>query len=122
ALRSHDIASIVARSASVAPRQAEAVLKILRRQHVLRDTGTGRLVLEGVIDWDDALSRRRHELGRLDAMDGYVRTRECRRGFILRYFGDPDAMRACGDCDNCHGGTRATAVHPGLLRRLLGRA
>jgi ATP-dependent DNA helicase RecQ len=120
-LRSHDIAAIAARGVSIAPRQAEAVLKILRRQEVLRDTGTGELVLEGRIDWDDALARRRHELARLDAIDGYARTRECRRGFILRYFGDQDAMASCGDCDNCQTHMRATPAHPRLLRRLLGR-
>ena len=121
-LRSHDIANVAARGAAIAPRQAEAVLRILRRQHVLRDTGIGELVLDGVIDWDDALARRRHELGRLDAMDGYARTRDCRRGFILRYFGDPDAMTACGDCDNCQTHTPASLPPPRLLRRLLGRA
>jgi ATP-dependent DNA helicase RecQ len=120
-LRSHDIARVAARGATIAPRQAEAVLRILRRQDVLRDTGTGELALDGVIDWDDAMARRRHELDRLAAMDAYARTRECRRGFILRYFGDPDAMAACGDCDNCQTHGRALA-HPRLLRRLLGRA
>jgi ATP-dependent DNA helicase RecQ len=120
-LRSHDITNIAARGAAIAPRQADAVLRILRRQDVLRDTGTGELMLEGVIDWDDALARRRHELNRLDAMDGYARTRECRRGFILRYFGDPDAMAACGDCDNCQGHVRANTLQPRVLRRLLGR-
>ncbi|HEX2167114.1 MAG TPA: RecQ family ATP-dependent DNA helicase [Longimicrobiales bacterium] len=120
-LRSHDISNIAARGAAIAPRQADAVIRILRRQHVLRDNGAGELMLDGVIDWDDALARRRHELGRLDAMDGYARTRECRRGFILRYFGDPDAMAMCGDCDNCQTHVR-TPAQPRLLRRLLGRA
>ncbi|HUF50961.1 MAG TPA: RecQ family ATP-dependent DNA helicase, partial [Longimicrobiales bacterium] len=100
-LRQHDIGTIVARAASIAPRQADVVLTILRRQGILRDDGNGALTLDGSIDWDDALARRRHELGRLDAMDQYARTRACRRGFVLRYFGDPDAMEHCSDCDNC---------------------
>jgi ATP-dependent DNA helicase RecQ len=124
-LRSHDIAMIAARGLALAPRQAEAVIRILRRQRVLCDDGEGGLRLDGAIDWDDALARRRHELGRLDAMDGYARTRECRRGYILRYFGDPDAMPHCGDCDNCRehavARARSPAQHAGLLRRLLGR-
>lgn len=120
-LRSHDIAMIAARGASIAPRQADAVIRILRRQRVLRDGRAGELVLDGEIDWDDALARRRHELARLDAMDGYARTRECRRGFILHYFGDPDAMAMCGDCDNCQAHVRASPSPPRLLRRLLGR-
>ncbi|HET9684749.1 MAG TPA: HRDC domain-containing protein, partial [Gemmatimonadaceae bacterium] len=27
----------------------------------------------------------------------------CRRGFVLRYFGDPAAGKDCGGCDNCLG-------------------
>jgi ATP-dependent DNA helicase RecQ len=128
-LRLADVATVIARRAAIAPRQADSVLRILRRQDVLRDDGTGRLSLASAVDWDDALARRRHELGRLDAMDGYARTRACRRGFILRYFGDPDAMDRCGDCDNCRGhpARQAESRNPGgratgwrLLRRLLG--
>jgi ATP-dependent DNA helicase RecQ len=126
ALRLTDVAAVVARRAAMAPRQAESVLRILRRQNVLRDDGAGRLSLVGAVDWDDALARRRHELARLDAMDGYARTRACRRGFILRYFGDPDAMAGCGDCDNCTGGSTGQAPRRRRLpvwtrlRRLLG--
>jgi ATP-dependent DNA helicase RecQ len=120
-LRSHDCAQIVARGLAIAPRQADAVVRILGRQSVLRDDGDGSLVLDGIIDWNDALARRRHELTRLDAMEGYARARECRRGYILRYFGDPDAMSNCGDCDNCELHANATARRPGALRRLLGR-
>ncbi|HEX6134130.1 MAG TPA: RecQ family ATP-dependent DNA helicase, partial [Longimicrobiales bacterium] len=120
-LRSSDIAAVAARGAGIAPRQAEAVLRVLRRQHVLRDGDSGDLFLDGAIDWDDALVRRRHELGRLDSMDGYARTRECRRGYILRYFGDPDAMAACGDCDNCRADSTPVPDRSRLLRRLLGR-
>ncbi|HSJ07706.1 MAG TPA: ATP-dependent DNA helicase RecQ [Longimicrobiales bacterium] len=129
-LRLADITTVIARRAGIAPRQAESVLRILRRQDVLRDDGTGGLSLDATVDWDDALARRRHEVGRLDAMDGYARTRACRRGFILRYFGDPDAMDRCGDCDNCSGQSARPAVSRGdpggrnagwrLLRRLLG--
>jgi ATP-dependent DNA helicase RecQ len=100
-LRVQESVAVAARAAAVAPRQAEAVLRILQRQKVLCDAGDGTLRLHGTIDWDDALARRRHELGRLDAMDGYARTRTCRRGYVLHYFGDPDAMHRCPDCDNC---------------------
>jgi hypothetical protein len=41
---------------------------------------------------------------------------------VLRYFGDPDAMQHCGDCDNCSSPTLSPAAPaPGFLRRLLGR-
>lgn len=121
-LRPHDLAQLAARGLAIAPRQAEAVIRILSRQNVLVADGSGSLVLDDsrAIDWDDALARRRHELARLDAMDGYARSRQCRRGYILRYFGDPDAMTSCGDCDNCRANTRIRA-RPSALRRLLGR-
>jgi ATP-dependent DNA helicase RecQ len=118
-LRPHDLAARIARALVLAPRQAEAVLAILRRQHVLVSTGDGALRLGGQLDWEDALRRRRHELARLEAMDAYAMTSHCRRGFVLRYFGDPDAMDACGDCDNCL--TPAAVSTPAsLLRKLLG--
>jgi ATP-dependent DNA helicase RecQ len=38
---------------------------------------------------------------RLDAMQRYAQTRACRRAFLLRYFGDPDARASCTACDRC---------------------
>jgi ATP-dependent DNA helicase RecQ len=59
------------------------------------------------IDWETLERRRRAELGKLDAMQQYAYLRGCRRGFVLRYFGDPAARQQCAGCDNClgtHGG------------------
>lgn len=44
---------------------------------------------------------RRRELTKLDWMQRYAYTRHCRRGFVLRYFGDEAAMKRCHDCDRC---------------------
>jgi ATP-dependent DNA helicase RecQ len=44
---------------------------------------------------------RLRELARLEWMQRYAYHRGCRRGFLLRYFGDPAAMRRCHDCDRC---------------------
>jgi ATP-dependent DNA helicase RecQ len=112
-LRVHDAAQRAAQRAAIPPRQAEAVMRILRRQGVARTSAQGTLAIGGAIDWDDALARRRHELGRLDAMDGYARTVRCRRGFVLRYFGDPDAMDRCDGCDNCRGAGARSATRGG---------
>jgi ATP-dependent DNA helicase RecQ len=122
-IRVHDVVQVIARGLGLAPRQAEAVLRILLRQRVLCDDGEGGLVPGGPVDWDDALARRRHEVARLDAMDSYARTRQCRRGFVLRYFSDPDAMQHCGDCDNCAapGAARGAESTRRLIARLLGR-
>jgi ATP-dependent DNA helicase RecQ len=57
------------------------------------------------VDWLALDRRRRAEIRRLDAMQGYAQTRHCRRAFVLRYFGDPDARPRCGACDRCLGTT-----------------
>lgn len=61
------------------------------------------------VNWSSLAKRRRSELSRLDAMQGYAQTRHCRRSFVLRYFGDPDARPHCGACDRCLGTTASLA-------------
>jgi ATP-dependent DNA helicase RecQ len=55
------------------------------------------------IDWEMIDRRRRADLQKLDAMQQYAYTKGCRRGFTLRYFGDPAARASCSGCDNCLG-------------------
>ena len=55
------------------------------------------------VDWAVLDRRRKAELSKLDAMQQYAYAKGCRRGFVLRYFGDPAAGRDCGGCDNCLG-------------------
>jgi ATP-dependent DNA helicase RecQ len=55
------------------------------------------------IDWSTLDRRRRAELAKLDAMQQYAYLKTCRRGFVLRYFGDPAARPQCGGCDVCLG-------------------
>ncbi|HEV7992428.1 MAG TPA: ATP-dependent DNA helicase RecQ [Gemmatimonadaceae bacterium] len=76
------------------------------------------------LDWDALDRRRRAELAKLDAMQQYAYASGCRRGFVLRYFGDPAAGKDCGGCDNClgtHDGSRrektAPAPKPGEKKR-----
>jgi ATP-dependent DNA helicase RecQ len=59
------------------------------------------------IDWALIDRRRAAELSKLQAVQKYAYTKECRRGFVLRYFGDPAARRRCDGCDNCLGITVA---------------
>jgi len=42
-------------------------------------------------------------MGKLARVMAYAETERCRRGDLLRYFGDPHAMERCGACDNCRG-------------------
>jgi ATP-dependent DNA helicase RecQ len=41
---------------------------------------------------------------RIEMMRAYAETRDCRRQFLLQYFGETETG-LCGDCDNCHAGT-----------------
>ena len=76
------------------------------------------------LDWSALDRRRKAELSKLDAMQQYAYATGCRRGFVLRYFGDPAAGKDCGGCDNClgtHDASRrrkvAAAPKPGEKRR-----
>jgi ATP-dependent DNA helicase RecQ len=69
------------------------------------------------VDWRGLAERKRRELAKLQQMQGYAYAEGCRRGYVLRYFGDPAAMRACGACDNCLGAAPIAAVEPVAARR-----
>ncbi len=61
-----------------------------------------------------ALERRRERaVHRLRRMEAYAYQRGCRRAFVLRYFGDPDARPRCAGCDVCLG--PAGRLVPGAL-------
>jgi ATP-dependent DNA helicase RecQ len=62
------------------------------------------------IDWEDIDRRRGAELSKLEAVQKYAYTRACRRGFVLRYFGDPAATSRCSGCDNCLGTTKPREI------------
>ena len=55
------------------------------------------------IDWEGLDRRRRGELRKLEMVQKYAYTSDCRRAFVLRYFGDPSARPKCSNCDNCLG-------------------
>jgi ATP-dependent DNA helicase RecQ len=77
------------------------------------------------IDWASIDRRRNAELSKLDAVQRYAYAKTCRRGFVLRYFGDPAARSHCEGCDNCLGITRsakpASSQSPGQNRSKRGR-
>jgi ATP-dependent DNA helicase RecQ len=51
------------------------------------------------------LQQRRHwyELSRVEVMRGYAETRDCRRRYLLTYFGE-EGQESCGFCDTCEAG------------------
>ena len=52
----------------------------------------------------------RVDQSRVEMMRGYAETTECRRQFLLGYFGE-QLDEPCGNCDNCSAGT--AQEHPG---------
>ena len=46
---------------------------------------------------------RQFRLGRVELMKDYAETKDCRRRYILNYFGEP-TEGPCGHCDNCETG------------------
>src|SRR5205807_5843589 len=48
-------------------------------------------------------SHRQYRLGRVQLMKDYAETGDCRRRYILNYFGEP-FPEPCGHCDNCETG------------------
>ena len=48
-------------------------------------------------------SRRSYERSRIEMMRAYAELRDCRRRFLLNYFGE-DREEPCGYCDNCEDG------------------
>ena len=55
------------------------------------------------IDWDALQRRKAADLAKLEAMQRYAYAPNCRRAFVLRYFGEHGAPARCGGCDNCLG-------------------
>lgn len=89
------------------------VEKIVNR---LQETGTverlpdGAAVLaENPLNLDEAARKaaeeeqkhREYEALRLEKMQAYAEIRDCRREYLLHYFGDEDVQAPCGRCDNC---------------------
>lgn len=46
---------------------------------------------------------KQYERSRIEMMRGYAEMQECRRAYLLNYFGEESARR-CGACDNCDAG------------------
>jgi ATP-dependent DNA helicase RecQ len=100
----------IARRTGLSGFSVDAALKLLERTgHVDRGRGGELLTLDEArekplgIDWETWDARGRREKMLLKRMVRYAYGEGCRRGFILRYFGDAEAPERCGDCDVCAG-------------------
>jgi ATP-dependent DNA helicase RecQ len=55
------------------------------------------------VDMEELHLRRSHAQGKLAAMIRYAESTQCKRNFILGYFGDPEGSGTCGRCSSCTG-------------------
>jgi ATP-dependent DNA helicase RecQ len=71
------------------------------------DASRGRTIAREAVAAQEA--RRAYERSRLEMMRSYAELSDCRRGFILNYFGEAFAP-PCGACDICDAGSAGTPV------------
>ena len=69
------------------------------------------------VDWRGLEARKARELKKLQRMQGYAYHERCRRGYVLRYFGDPAAMDRCDACDRCRDEAPLAEAEPAPSRR-----
>jgi ATP-dependent DNA helicase RecQ len=81
-------------------------LRVLDRQRRPTDLG---------IDFTTLEKRKRREYDKLDRMIKYAQTDQCRRSYLLGYFGDSSADEVhCGRCDNCAGSPESASARAGV--------
>lgn len=117
--------------------EVTAVLKLLERAGLIARTGTGRSEPSGArgrgkwkysfadrpirllarepfeslkLDLTGFRTQHRQALKLLKQMTQYAYAQDCRRSFLLRYFGDLSGAGACSGCDICSGAT--LSPHP----------
>ena len=73
-----------------------------RKLHVI-----GRRLL---LDMKKLQARKQYEQSRLEMMQRYASTRECRRKLLLGYFGESYNVDNCGGCDNCLKANENTSI------------
>ena len=95
---------------AVSPNAVKKGLQVLQdHDHLLKYTLLGEEPLVKIIEERQAALRlskqelERHRntlLKKLDYMEGYIQTENCREVYIRRYFGEQEVV-PCGHCDNC---------------------
>jgi ATP-dependent DNA helicase RecQ len=68
-------------------------------------TGDGKVALEEAVIQvvNEHQARRQYDKSRIDMMVGYAEVQDCRREYLLNYFGE-EIEDPCGFCDNCDAG------------------
>ncbi|MNR80461.1 ATP-dependent DNA helicase RecQ [compost metagenome] len=78
-------------------------MRLLKRSEELPDLG---------IDLSMLMSKQTREQAKLDCMVNYAYTMDCRRQYILDYFGETRAAASCGSCDRCLESRRPVKTTP----------
>jgi ATP-dependent DNA helicase RecQ len=99
--------AVVAERAGMSPRTVGGVLNLLVDAGVLGSDRDGAYVTEELDPREAAArakevaeERERIEVSRLEMMRGYAEAMQCRRQYLLGYFGEGSPER-CGNCDVC---------------------
>lgn len=62
------------------------------------------------VDYDALNERRQRATKKLDVVQRYAETHECKRNYILNYFQEDDITTSCGRCSSCTGKTQPKKV------------
>ncbi|MDQ4094718.1 MAG: ATP-dependent DNA helicase [Actinomycetota bacterium] len=101
----------------------QTALNLLETSGAISMSADGTVTQERDLDLEETIeevarrqeTHRTVEQSRVDMMRSYAETKDCRRQFVLNYFGE-DYPGPCGNCDNCHEGTTvADAAQPFAL-------
>jgi ATP-dependent DNA helicase RecQ len=83
------------------------------RGNAIRVVDRNRKARDLSIDFDSLQKRKDHEYEKLERMVRYARSSQCRRSFILGYFGERNSpASACGGCDICRQDQRLPFAAP----------
>jgi ATP-dependent DNA helicase RecQ len=70
----------------------------------------------GPVDWRPVVARRRRAEARIQAVEDYARTSQCRRARLVGYFGEQ--LEDCAGCDKCGKKPKAAPADPEVAARL----
>jgi ATP-dependent DNA helicase RecQ len=70
----------------------------------------------GPVDWRPVVARRRRAEARIQAVEDYARSSQCRRVSLVGYFGEQ--LMDCAGCDKCGKKPRAAPADPQVAARL----